>query len=146
MLQTSGLWLALATFLSIWWGHVGVRWLEAKSADIRPPMVALIIAGLILNLAALFAPNVTIGGVCSVVGIALWWDAFELVRQDRRVRHGHAPANPNNPAMPVIWPRARRHSTIRSIASRAIRWLMCSQRRTANPKSPRSPAWINSTC
>lgn len=97
MLQTSGLWLALATFLSIWWGHVGVRWLEAKSADIRPPMVALIIAGLILNLAALFAPNVTIGGVCSVVGIALWWDAFELVRQDRRVRHGHAPANPNNP-------------------------------------------------
>ncbi|OAN47808.1 hypothetical protein A6A03_09235 [Chloroflexus islandicus] len=97
MLQTSGLWLALATFLSIWWGHVGVRWLEAKSADIRPPMVALIIAGLILNVAALFAPNVTIGGVCSVVGIALWWDAFELVRQDRRVRHGHAPANPNNP-------------------------------------------------
>ncbi|WP_322493949.1 DUF4491 family protein [Chloroflexus sp.] len=97
MLQTSGLWLALATFLSIWWGHIGVRWLEAKSADIRPPMVALIIAGLILNVAALFAPNVTIGGVCSVVGIALWWDAFELVRQDRRVRHGHAPANPNNP-------------------------------------------------
>lgn len=97
MLQTSGLWLALATFLSIWWGHVGVRWLEAKSADIRPPMAALIIAGLILNVAALFAPNVTIGGVCSVVGIALWWDAFELVRQDRRVRHGHAPANPSNP-------------------------------------------------
>ncbi|WP_322487554.1 DUF4491 family protein [Chloroflexus sp.] len=97
MLQTSGLWLALATFLSIWWGHVGVRWLEAKSADIRPPMVVLIIAGHILNVAALFAPNVTIGGVCSVVGIALWWDAFELVRQDRRVRHGHAPANPNNP-------------------------------------------------
>ncbi|MEF3275500.1 MAG: DUF4491 family protein [Chloroflexus sp.] len=97
MLQMSGLWLALATFLSIWWGHVGVRWLEAHSADIRPPMIVLIIAGLILNLAALFAPNVTVGGVCSVVGISLWWDAFELVRQDRRVRHGHAPANPNNP-------------------------------------------------
>ncbi|MDW8403535.1 DUF4491 family protein [Chloroflexus sp.] len=97
MLQTSGLWLALATFLSIWWGHVGVRWLEAKSADIRPPMIGLIIAGLALNVAALFAPNITIGGVCSVVGIALWWDAFELVRQDRRVRHGHAPANPDNP-------------------------------------------------
>ncbi|ABY35687.1 MAG TPA: DUF4491 domain-containing protein [Chloroflexus aurantiacus] len=97
MLQTSGLWLAIATFLSIWWGHVGVRWLEAKCADIRPPMVVLIIAGLLLNLVALFSANVTIGGVCSVVGISLWWDAFELVRQDRRVRHGHAPANPHNP-------------------------------------------------
>lgn len=97
MLQTSGLWLAIATFLSIWWGHVGVRWLEAKCADIRPPMIVLIIAGLLLNLVALFSANVTIGGVCSVVGISLWWDAFELVRQDRRVRHSHAPANPQNP-------------------------------------------------
>lgn len=97
MLQTSGLWLAIATFLSIWWGHVGVRWLEAKCADIRPPMIVLIIAGLLLNLVALFSANVTIGGVCSVVGISLWWDAFELVRQDRRVRHAHAPANPHNP-------------------------------------------------
>ncbi len=96
MLQTSGLWLAIATFLSIWWGHVGVRWLEAKFADIRPPMLVLIIAGFGLNIAALFAPNVTIGGISSVVGISLWWDAFELVRQDRRVRHGHAPANPHN--------------------------------------------------
>lgn len=97
MLQTSGLWLAIATFLSIWWGHVGVRWLEAKCADIRLPMIVLIIVGLLLNLVALFSANVTIGGVCSVVGISLWWDAFELVRQDRRVRHGHAPANPQNP-------------------------------------------------
>jgi len=97
MLQTSGLWLTIATFLSIWWGHVGVRWLEAKCANIRPPMFILIAAGFGLNIAALFAPNVTIGGVCSVVGMALWWDAFELVRQDRRVRHGHAPANPHNP-------------------------------------------------
>jgi len=97
MLQTSGLWLAIATFLSIWWGHVGVRWLEAKFADIRPPMLVLIIVGFGLNIAALFAPNVTIGGICSLVGVSLWWDAFELVRQDRRVRHGHALANPHNP-------------------------------------------------
>ncbi len=97
MLQTSGLWLALATFLSIWWGHVGVRWLEARWADLRPPMIVLIVAGVALNGIALWSQNVTIGGVCSVIGFSLWWDAFELVRQDKRVRHGHAPANPRNP-------------------------------------------------
>jgi hypothetical protein len=96
MLQLAGLWMAIATFLGIWWGHVGVRWLEAHSVDVRPPATALIIAGLGLNVYSLFAPSLGIAGACSILGITLLWDAYELYRQQRRVIKGHAPANPAN--------------------------------------------------
>jgi hypothetical protein len=97
MVQLAGFWMALATFLGIWWGHVGVRWLEARSVRIGPPALILTIAGLGLNLYALFAPSLTLAGVSSIVGVTLLWDAFELFRQAKRVRKGHAPANPANP-------------------------------------------------
>ncbi|MEI7772252.1 MAG: DUF4491 family protein [Chloroflexales bacterium] len=97
MPQLAGLSMATATFLGIWWGHVGVRRLEARSADVRPPALALITLGLGLNLYSLFAPSLTVAGVCSIIGITLLWDAFELYRQQRRVIKGHAPANPANP-------------------------------------------------
>lgn len=97
MLQLAGLWMATATFLGIWWGHVGVRWVEAHSADVRPPALALIVAGLGLNAYSLFASSLTAAGVCSIIGITMLWDAFELYRQQKRVIKGHAPANPSNP-------------------------------------------------
>jgi hypothetical protein len=97
MVQLAGLSMAIATFLGIWWGHVGVRWLEAHSADVRSPALALIIVGLGLNLYSLIAPILTVAGVCSIIGITMLWDAFELYRQQKRVIKGHAPANPSNP-------------------------------------------------
>jgi hypothetical protein len=97
MLQFAGFWMALATFLGIWWGHVGVRWLEANSRDIRFPALVLIVLGLGLNVFALLTPDLTVSGVSSIIGITLLWDAFELYRQVKRVKKGHAPANPNNP-------------------------------------------------
>jgi hypothetical protein len=97
MIQLAGFWMALATFLSIWWGHVGVRWLEARTPSIWPPMVVLVAGGVILHIFSLFAPNLTLSGVASIVGVTLFWDAFEMYRQEKRVRKGHAPANPNNP-------------------------------------------------
>jgi hypothetical protein len=97
MLQLAGFWMALATFLSIWWGHVGVRWLEAHSPNIVPPTVALALGGVALNVYSLFAPNLTLSGVCSIIGITLLWDALEMVRQAHRIRKQHAPANPANP-------------------------------------------------
>jgi hypothetical protein len=89
--------MALASFLGIWWGHVGVRWLEAHSERIGPPAALLVVLGLGLNGYALMTPNLTVSGVCSIIGITLLWDAFELFRQQRRVQKGHAPANPANP-------------------------------------------------
>ncbi|HMQ34418.1 MAG TPA: DUF4491 family protein [Chloroflexaceae bacterium] len=97
MFQLAGFWMALATFLGIWWGHVGVRLLERKLVRVEPAAFALAAAGLGLNLYSLFAPSLTVAGVCSIIGITLLWDAYELFRQQRRVIKGHAPANPNNP-------------------------------------------------
>jgi hypothetical protein len=97
MVQLTGVWMALATFLGIWGGHVGVRWLEARSTNILPPAIGLTLAGLGLNIYSMFAPNLTLAGVSSIIGITLLWDAFELFRQQKRVQKGHAPANPNNP-------------------------------------------------
>lgn len=97
MLQFAGFWMALATFLGIWWGHVGVRWLEAHSVRLGPPMAVLIILGLGLNTFSLFSDNLTAAGVASIIGITLLWDALELHRQAKRIAHGHAPANLSNP-------------------------------------------------
>jgi hypothetical protein len=96
-MQLAGFWMALATFLGIWWGHVGVRWLEARSPRVGPPAALLIIVGLGLNLYGLLAQSLTVAGICSIIGITLLWDAFELFRQQKRVQKGHAPANPANP-------------------------------------------------
>lgn len=107
MIQLAGFWMALATFLSIWLGHVGVRWLEARSPRIWPPIVVLVTLGLLLNIFSVFVPSLnlasnpntllTISGLASIVGITLLWDALEMYRQQGRVKKGHAPANPNNP-------------------------------------------------
>jgi hypothetical protein len=97
MLQLAGFWMALATFLGIWWGHVGVRYLERNVVRVGPPAFVLAAAGLGLNLYALFSSSLTVAGVCSIIGITLLWDAYELFRQQRRVLKGHAPANPANP-------------------------------------------------
>lgn len=97
MLQVAGFWMAIATFLGIWWGHIGVRWVEHKVTRVEPAALLLIIAGLGLNLYALVAPDLIAAGVCSIIGITLLWDAYELFRQQRRVQKGHAPANPHNP-------------------------------------------------
>lgn len=96
-LQWAGFWMALATFLSIWWGHVGVRWLEAHSTNIWPTTIALAVAGIALNIYSLFAPNLILSGVSSIIGITLLWDAFEMWRQSHRILKFHAPANPKNP-------------------------------------------------
>jgi hypothetical protein len=97
MVELTGLWMALATFLGIWWGHVGVRWLEAHVANIWPSTILLTLGGIGLNVASVFAPNLTLSGVASIIGITLLWDAFEMYRQQHRVMKGHAPANPDNP-------------------------------------------------
>jgi len=47
-----------------------------------------------LSLSTAHRPLSTIFGI---LGITLLFDALEFTRQQKRVKKGHAPANPNNP-------------------------------------------------
>ena len=88
---------AFAAFLSIWWGHVGVRKIESVSARLWPPMLGAIILGIVAETVAVRTDNLNLSTACGIVGVVFFWDAFEFYRQQKRVKHGHAPANPNNP-------------------------------------------------
>jgi hypothetical protein len=88
---------AAATFFGIWFGHVGVRRIEAASPTIWLPTVIALTVGLTLEAGALLIQNLYVSGALGIVGMTVLWDALEFSRQHKRVRHGHAPASPNNP-------------------------------------------------
>ena len=87
----------LATFLSIWLGHVAVRKIEFHAQVLWLPMGIFVALGLLIEYCSLITGNLLIKTVLGIVGFTLLFDAFELVRQQRRIRTGHAPANPQNP-------------------------------------------------
>ncbi len=93
----TGLAAALATFLGIWWGHVAVRVLEARLADIRPAMILAVVLGLGLWMGALLSESAPVSAALGIFGVTLLWDGYEFYRQEKRVKLGHAPANPRNP-------------------------------------------------
>lgn len=92
-----GIVAAAATFFGIWFGHVGVRKIEAASPTIWLPTTIALVLGLTLEAGALFTDNLYLSAALGIVGITVLWDALEFTRQHHRVKHGHAPANPNNP-------------------------------------------------
>lgn len=92
----TGFLTALSAFIGIWLGHVGVRAVERSSPQLWKPALLSAIAGLTLEVLALFLPSPA-NFVSAILGITLLWDTLELFRQEKRVRKGHAPANPANP-------------------------------------------------
>lgn len=96
-INLTGLAAALATFLGVWLGHVAVRKVEASAVNLRGPRWVCIVLGLGLEGGAVLAGSAPVAAALGILGVTLLWDAFELQRQERRVRIGHAPANPANP-------------------------------------------------
>ncbi len=96
-INTLGLVAAITAFLTIWIGHVAVRKVEAEARDIKPPMLIAIALGLITEYYSVITNNWSLKTALGILGITLLWDAFEIYRQQNRVKHGHAPANPTNP-------------------------------------------------
>ena len=88
---------ACATFFGIWLGHVTVRKVEYIAPDIRIPTILAIIIGLTLEAAALASGDAALSGTFGILSMTVLFDAIEFTRQYRRVKNGHAPANPNNP-------------------------------------------------
>ena len=88
---------ALATFFGVWLGHVSVRKIERETVNLWKPVLIAVALGTGLEIAALITSSLTLSAMCGILGVTLLWDALEFFRQQKRIKHGHAPANPNNP-------------------------------------------------
>ena len=113
-----GLVAALTAFLSIWFGHVAVRKIEAVSPTIWLPAIIFAGLGLAAETWSLIADNLLLKTALGIVGITLLFDAFELVRQQKRIRKGHVPANPNNPRHARILADPNAHATTSDLLER----------------------------
>jgi hypothetical protein len=85
--------LAVTTFLTIWWGHVLVRIVHYYFGMKLAPVI--FVSGLLLLLGSTQTGSDLLSAALGIVGLTLLWDAFELHRQELRVRQGHAPLNPS---------------------------------------------------
>ena len=95
-MNSIGVLAALTTILSIWFGHVMVRKLDARLSKVIPAILMCIMLGLVFIFSSLLLENNSISAIFGIIGITFLWDAFEFKRQQKRVIKGHAPANPKN--------------------------------------------------
>ena len=102
---------ALATFLSVWFGHVAVRKIEFVSPTIWIPTTIFAALGILTEYFSLITDNWLLNTAFGILGITLLFDALEFTRQQRRIRKGHAPANPNNPRHALILADSNFHAT-----------------------------------
>jgi hypothetical protein len=100
--NTLGLVAAVTAFLSIWGGHVAVRKVEFISPSIKVPTLLFVVLGLTADLFSVLTLNRPLSAVLGILGITFLFDAFELTRQQKRIKKGHAPANPHNPRHAAI--------------------------------------------
>jgi len=103
-----GLAATLATFLGIWVGHVSVRKVESIATVLWVPSLIYALLGAACEVAAVLSAHPALSAALGILGITFLFDAFEMVRQQRRIFHGHAPAHPENPRHARI---LREHST-----------------------------------
>ncbi len=95
-INTLGLVAAVTAFLTIWAGHVTVRKIEFASPTIWLPTIIFTALGLASEYFSLTTAHRPLSTIFGIFGITLLFDAFEFARQQKRIRKGHAPANPNN--------------------------------------------------
>ena len=92
-----GLAAALATFFGVWLGHVSVRKLERETVNLWIPSFIALVLGIVFETASSLTSSLVLSAMCGILGVTLLWDALEFFRQQKRIKRGHAPANPNNP-------------------------------------------------
>ena len=109
---------ALTAFLSVWFGHVAVRKIELVSTTIWIPSAIFTVLGLIAEVFSLSTVHRPLSTAFGILGITLLFDAFELTRQQKRVKKGHAPANPNNPRHALFLADPTLHATTLDVLKR----------------------------
>ncbi len=109
---------ALVTFFSVWFGHVAVRKIEFASPTIWIPTTIFATLGIITEYFSLITDNRLLNTALGILGITLLFDALEFSRQQKRIRKGHAPANPNNPRHTLILADSNFHATTLGLLKR----------------------------
>ena len=117
-INTLGLVAALTAFLSIWLGHAAVRRIEFISPTIWIPTLIFAALGLAAEYWSLITDNLSLSIALGILGITILFDAIEFTRQHRRIRKGHAPANPNNPRHALILAEPTSHATTNDLLKR----------------------------
>ena len=92
-----GLAAAFATFFGVWLGHVSVRKIERETVNLWIPALSALTLGTGFEIASFLISSLPLSAICGILGVTLLWDSFEFYRQQKRIKHGLAPANPNNP-------------------------------------------------
>lgn len=92
-----GLAAALATFFGVWLGHVAVRKIERKTVNLWIPSCIALALGIGFEIGSFLNPSLIFSAMSGILGVTLLWDALEFFRQQKRIKQGCAPANPNNP-------------------------------------------------
>ena len=96
-MNTIGMIAAIATFFSVWFGHIAVRKIEYRSSTIWIPTTIFAALGIFAALLSLSIVHRPLSVALGILGITLLFDALEFTRQQNRIKKGHAPANPKNP-------------------------------------------------
>jgi hypothetical protein len=117
-INTLGLVAAVTAFLTIWFGHVAVRKIEFISPTIWFPTIVFAAFGIAFEIFSLSTVHRPLSTVSGITGITLLFDALEFTRQQRRIRKGHAPANPNNPRHARILAEPNSHATTLDLLKR----------------------------
>jgi hypothetical protein len=88
---------AFVTFFGVWMGHVMVRKVERDTVNLQIPISLTFALGIGLGAFSFLTPNLILSAASGIFAMTLVWDSHEFSRQQKRVKRGHAPANPNNP-------------------------------------------------
>lgn len=113
-----GIVAAFSAFFSIWFGHVAVRKIEFISPTIWLPTVIFTTLGILIEYLSLITDNRLLNTASGILGLILLFDALEFTRQQKRVRRGHAPANPNNPRHAMMLADPNTHATTLNLLKR----------------------------
>ncbi len=95
--EWAGAVLAVVTVATIGLGHVMVR--KANYLFGTIPAIPLFFLGAGILTASVFMSSDLLSAVMGIVGVTTVWDGVEMLRQENRVRRGHAPENPRRPVL-----------------------------------------------
>jgi hypothetical protein len=74
-----------------------VRKIERETVNLWIPSCIALALGIGFEIGSFLTPSLILSAMSGILGVILLWDALEFFRQQKRIKRGYAPANPNNP-------------------------------------------------